>query len=177
MRERKLVPHAGLVVAAGMAFAWTALAAEPLSARLSVCSAKADPTTRLACFDQVAASVAKAETPAEPARSAAAVPPPAPAPDPFAKRTTAPEKKTSAGSNGEATPKPLMTARVVSLARATAGGELRLTLDNDQVWQENEHDDDLDLATGQTVRIKPGALGSFVLLAESGRSVRVHRIR
>jgi hypothetical protein len=50
-------------------------------------------------------------------------------------------------------------------------------LDNDQVWQETEHTRDLDLAAGQTVRIKPGVLGSYFLMLDSGLSTRVRRVR
>jgi hypothetical protein len=53
----------------------------------------------------------------------------------------------------------------------------RIVLDNDQVWQETEHLADLELAPGQPVRIKAGVLGSFYLVAESGRSTRVRRSR
>jgi hypothetical protein len=50
-------------------------------------------------------------------------------------------------------------------------------LDNDQVWQETEHTRDLDLAAGQTVHIKPGVLGSYFLMLDSGLSTRVRRVR
>lgn len=71
----------------------------------------------------------------------------------------------------------VMTGRVVA-AKARAGGpELRIELDNGQVWVENEHKSNLVIAAGEAVTIKPASMGSFVLLAKSGLSTRVRRTR
>jgi hypothetical protein len=73
-------------------------------------------------------------------------------------------------------PKVVQTAHIVSVSQPD-GRRYRIVLDNDQVWQETEHSRDLDLASGQTVHIKPGVLGSFFLMLDSGVSTRVRRIR
>jgi hypothetical protein len=69
-----------------------------------------------------------------------------------------------------------VTARVVSVSK-TAGGELRMELDNGQVWQENEHDPSLMLSPGDSVQIKPGALKSSILRSPAGVNAKVRRVR
>jgi hypothetical protein len=69
-----------------------------------------------------------------------------------------------------------VTARVISISK-TPTLQRRIELDNGQVWQENEHDKSLLLATGDSVQIQSGALRSFVLRAPSGGSTHVRRVR
>jgi hypothetical protein len=134
--------------------AWTGAQADTLRERLEACAANRDDTARLHCFDELAKSV-PAEKPAEKA--------PASAMDTQGLRTPAPPKVTQ-------------TAHIVSVSQPD-GRKYRIVLDNDQVWQESEHTRDLDLAAGQTVQIKPGVLGSFFLMLDSGLSTRIRRIR
>ncbi|MGC1386532.1 MAG: hypothetical protein WA807_00840, partial [Steroidobacteraceae bacterium] len=56
-------------------------------------------------------------------------------------------------------------------------GELVVTLDNGQVWQQLTAVDYFPLKAGDTVEISSGALGSYVLSAPSKRSTKVTRIR
>lgn len=128
--------------------AWNVAHADPLRDRIQACAANRDDAARLRCFDELAAAMPP-EKPAEPAPSARASRPP---------------------------PPETQTARIASVSQPD-GRKYRIVLDNDEVWQETEHVRDMELEPGQTVRIKPGVLGSFFLIVESGRSTRVRRIR
>jgi hypothetical protein len=68
-----------------------------------------------------------------------------------------------------------LVARVKSVSEL-AHGELRIELDNAQVWVETQHSPITEpLAAGETVTIKHGALGSFFLSRSSGPAMRVRR--
>jgi hypothetical protein len=56
-------------------------------------------------------------------------------------------------------------------------GELVVTLENGQVWTETQTSSGARVKAGDRVTIKPGALGSFLLVAPNGRSARVTRVR
>ena len=151
-----------------------AFAAGTLEERMAICARIGDNAARLTCFDREmrerqgpdsrpsqlppaeapkaggAGSATPAPAAAAPARSAAS-PPPARDPEPEA-----------------------FTAKVVSVTRPS-GREMRIELDNGQVWRENDRSTEMLLDTGDEVRIRPAALGSFILRAPSGRSTRVHR--
>jgi hypothetical protein len=128
--------------------------ADAVRERIEACAANRDDTARLQCFDELAKTM----------------------------RTEKPDPKTSEsasdtqGLRRAPAPRVTQTARIVSVSQPD-GRKYRIVLDNDQVWQESEHTRDLDLAAGQTVRIKPGVLGSFFLMLDSGLSTRVRRVR
>jgi hypothetical protein len=56
-------------------------------------------------------------------------------------------------------------------------GELVVTLENGQVWAEIQTSSGARVKAGDRVTIKPGALGSFLLVAPNGRSTKVTRVR
>jgi hypothetical protein len=56
-------------------------------------------------------------------------------------------------------------------------GELILTLDNGQVWEQPEKLETFIIKVGEGVVIKQGKLGSFLLTADSGATTRIRRIR
>lgn len=141
-----------LSVVVSCLLAQTAWSADSLAQKIEACAQHQDDAARLQCFDGVAKALR-----AEPTRSApiekshdkpAAVPPPVSQP---------------------------VSARVVSVSKTT-GGELRVELDNGQVWQENEHDPSLMLSPGDSVQIKPGALKSSILRSPSGVNAKVRRL-
>jgi hypothetical protein len=151
----------------------------PMSA-LKRCADINEQLKRLACYDQVAqrpaGSAASSPSAAASAPNAAStVTPPAPAPAP----APAPPKQ-SFGLYAVEHPAPppavesLITAKVVSLG-SSSRGHSTVTLEGDQVWELDSADP--VLATGQTVTVKRGTLGSFILTTAAGRLHRVHRIR
>ena len=154
------------IVAAGL-LAQTAWSADSLAQKIEACAQHRDDASRLQCFDAVAKAL-RTEPPAkdavadrhiaEPMRSA-----------PVEK----PREKPAAAPPHVSQP---VTAHVVSVAK-TSGGELRIELDNGQVWQENEHDPSLMLSAGDSVQIKPGALKSSILRSPVGVNAKVRRVR
>jgi hypothetical protein len=70
-----------------------------------------------------------------------------------------------------------LVARVKAIS-ARAHGELRIELDNDQVWVETQRPGNFEPpAVGDTVTVRHGTLGSYFLSAQSGPALRVERVR
>ena len=116
----------------------------------------------------VAAAPAAAPSPIAPPVARAAIPAPAPAPAAatgsgvggFASGLF---QKLKPGSGGKpATAADSQTARIAAL-QTTGSGMAVITLDNGQVWRQQEAMAYFPLAIGDTIRIEPGALGSFRL--------------
>ena len=70
-----------------------------------------------------------------------------------------------------------ITATVTLVELRRSNGALVVTLDNDQVWLQNQPTEYFPLKVGDTVRIHSAALGSFMMFAPSKRATRVTRIR
>lgn len=146
--------------------------AVPMSV-LKKCANIEDPSKRLGCYDQLA------ERPA--AATASAAPSPAPAPtSPASPAASAPPTKQSFGLYSVEHPAPppatesLISAKVISLG-SNSRGHSTVTLEGDQIWELDSADP--VLAAGETVTVKRGTLGSFILTTAAGRLHRVHRIR
>ncbi|MEP7242547.1 MAG: hypothetical protein ABI885_02565 [Gammaproteobacteria bacterium] len=119
--------------------------AKPLLEQLRTCAAETEDARRLACYDREVGSALKV---GEASMGAPAAPPP-----PVVAK---------------------LQAHVTKLAEQT-GGKLVFTLDNGQVWRQSESTPPPNIKQGETVTITPGALGSFWLVGESRRSIRVKR--
>ena len=140
-----------------------AFAASSFEDRMGACASVADNTERLACFDREMKANRTAPAPAKaPAAARAATPSEAPTQE--AAPAIAAQKKA---------PPKTITAKVVAVTRPT-GRDLRIELDNGQVWRETDHNSEIELKPGDEVRVRAAALGSFLLHAPSGRSTRVH---
>jgi hypothetical protein len=167
--------------------------------------AETDSARRLACFDresarltQESAPVARQADPPAPAAQAATSPPATSAPAAAATAaTTAPaaaaaaqsaqdkfgyrgqiaradiDKKEAAEREGAEQ----LTAKVTELA-TLPHGELVLTLDNGQVWQQKPGDRAMRIKVGDEVTIRPASLRSFLLTsAAANGSMRVTRVQ
>ena len=141
--------------------------ADALREQIQACAANQDDAARLRCFDNAAKGLPAAASASAPAVASASAPDSNPA---------SPANAPVRASKPHIEAAPVLVTRVVSVTRP-GDREYRIVLDNGQVWQENEHNIDLELAVGDTVRIKAGSLGSFFLRTESGHSTRVRRIR
>jgi hypothetical protein len=147
-----------------------------LDVGLRKCAAKADQAQRLACFDDLAASLPKIEA------------------DKFGmtaeidqKRNAAKKTMPPTAVNPTAGPTPIrsyadnddkadtLTARIVSV-RENGRGLLIFALDNEQVWIQEQPSPSIRFAMGETVRIEHGALTSLWLTADRGRKTRVKRL-
>jgi hypothetical protein len=145
-----------------------------LEGALARCAAIADRDQRLACYDALAApqtapAVAAAPTPLT-APAVASAPSPAPV-----SAATAPAA--AAENFGQPPPRKeevaSITAAIVSFGQ-TSTGHLTAKLDNGQLWE--LEDSDPLLAVGDSVTIRRGALGSFLLTTSAKRTHRVRRI-
>jgi hypothetical protein len=148
-----------------LALAATASADEPqdrVPPELKSCVGIARNTERLACFDRGVRALQGAKTAAPSAESS------------FGLYAQEPEKK-PADVPGAAADLEAVEAKVEKLG-FMADGSLYIALDNKQGWRQLSSGE-LLVKVGDTVTIKRGALGSFQLLAPSGRSAKVRRVK
>jgi hypothetical protein len=160
-----------IAVAAALIAAGTARAAAPAStAEFLACAAEKDDARRLACFD---AAVDRA-------RTAPASPAPAVAPVPLSKEERfglhGELKREKAQEVPELQELEQLQAEVTKVS-SKPHGELVVTLENGQVWTEIQPNSGARVKAGERVTIKPGVLGSFLLVPPNGRSTKVIRIR
>lgn len=151
-------------------------AAGTLEERMAICARIGDNTERLVCFDR---EMRERQSPS--ARQPQLPPAEAPKAGGASSATPAPAVPAAAPARSaskqvrERDPEPeAFTAKVVSVTRPS-GREMRIELDNGQTWRENDRSTEVQLDAGDEIRIRPAALGSFMLRAPSGRSTRVHR--
>jgi hypothetical protein len=179
----KLLSVAGL-----SSLAVSAAFAQSLPPSVAACAAEKDSLARLVCFDREVAkypqpSARVAPTPTTPAN----VSPPAatvvPTPPPVASQPgddfgvagqLARKRKAEKEEAGEAVKE--LHASVSKLSNKPYG-EFVVTLDNGQVWQQNEAKSTFVIKEGEAVVIKPAKFGSFMLTTASGATTRVHRIQ
>lgn len=139
---------------------------------LRACKAESDNARRLACYDR---EIAQLPTPTSVEQPAAVVPATTPtlsAEESFGLSEQQARKKQDIG---EAPKLERLSARVAELSRRPHG-ELVITLDNGQIWAQKQAES-LVVEVGDTVTIKAGALGSFLMSTASGRFTRVKRER
>jgi hypothetical protein len=73
--------------------------------------------------------------------------------------------------------KPQQMSAVVAAVSTKPRGELQVTLDNGQVWVQNQAVDYFPLKAGDKVEINVGALGSYVMwVPSSRRAAKVTRV-
>jgi hypothetical protein len=173
---------------------------------LSACGALTDPAERLACYDRLAGRPA-APAPIAPTapKPAAAAQPPAPVTPPSSASSPAPaaavpaSPPARAAGQADAAAKPAappadaasfgsypaehpaapqvaktLTTRVTAMGK-TIDGRPTVTLEGGALWLLDEVDP--LLAVGDTVTIRRGALGSFLLETHTRRLHHVRRIR
>jgi hypothetical protein len=179
----------GLALAAAILLAVPAAASDQdLSSQILACSAEPDGAAQLACYNQIAARLRAAQTPAPatapstPPAAEAATEPIAPAPPPQQPTTTAqsaPPVQTATQSppadfggdtvpfhHDAAEPPDSMTAHVVSFSY-NFYHRFTVSLDNGQVWRQKDEDNAIaKLAKNQTVTITRGFLDAFHLKIE-----------
>jgi hypothetical protein len=66
---------------------------------------------------------------------------------------------------------------VVTAVSSRGRGELVITLDNGQVWAQNEAVAYFPLSVGDTVKIHSAAIGSYTLATPAKRTTKVTRVR
>ena len=155
------IPMAGALLGA-MLILQSATAAEPLPEAIKACATMRNDTERLACYDRAVAHIESGEA--------------------------APSKENMFGaSTSLATPKKpehetpdedlkQITGKVVAVSHAE-GGSVILTLDNGQVWRQQDSDATLVIEIDDSVTISRASLGTFRLTDKRGRSARFRRVR
>ena len=156
MTTRKIL----LSTAASLALGGFTPALPAADAAKHPCANVRDDTDRLACYDQAFGK------PAEPV----ATPPEAQ----FG--YTEQEAKRQAGKAPEPEGPKAITAAVTSLDRQR-DGKFVVTLDNAQVWSQSEINSQADVAVGDTVTVRRGVLGSYLLVTKAGIGTRVRRVK
>ncbi len=170
-----------------------ARAASPAIDSLVACAGISDSTARLACFDREVAPLARvgaATVPATPPRAAQTRPVPVPTvpPTPVARAPAQPASATPSFGDEQLSreQRPASTAADLTLhARLTSqkpvgGGYTNLYLDNGQVWRHQDQVLGAYLRDGDAITIEKGALGSYKLSRDAGKSrnwIRVTRVR
>jgi hypothetical protein len=85
-------------------------------------------------------------------------------------------RKAQGRENAPKPPKLQPLVAAVSSVKQYTASEVRVTLNNGQVWEQAESRTGFWLEPGQTVTITPGVLGSFFLTDDQHQRVRVKRI-
>jgi len=163
MSNRIFMKHAMSVALAGSFFLMRVTeASEPLPEPLRACAAMRNDVERLACYDKAVAHIESGSA--------------APSPENMfgASTAIAPAQKSEREAKGEELKQ--ISGTVVSLRRSE-NGLVTLTLDNDQVWHQQDADVTLIVEIGDSVTISRASLGTFRLTDKRGRSSRFKRVR
>jgi hypothetical protein len=169
-------------LAAGLA---PAVRAQSLQQQVRTCSAETDDARRLSCYDRAAATLDKSAAPASraaastsnsTANSGKAASAPTPAPTAASSDADFGVSEGPLAAKKQATGLKEITAVVTSVS-VRPRGELLMTLDNGQVWQQNQAVEYFPLNVGDTVKIRSAALGSYLLLTPAKRTAKVTRVR
>ena len=134
-----------------------AAGAEPLSDGLQRCARETDEHLRLKCFDDLAASLPQRKR------------------DEFGMTAAVAERKDPSAAKAPLIDPESLDAKIVGL-RQGSHGEYTFTLDNGQVWVEQEFRPGEHFSVGEAVQIKHGFLDSLWLSASAHRMTRVKRI-
>lgn len=178
--SRIAVLGACLVAGVSTLSAWAAPASDGAS-----CVAVNDDAARLACYDRAFGRKAASSRTAATATSAApvaapptnAVPAPAAPKDPVAEfgLTEAARQAKDPVKAAEAAAPTSIAAKVISV-RFRKYGEFVVTLDNGQVWEQNEPMPSAVVRVGDTVTVKKAVLGSYTLVTAARVATKVHRV-
>ena len=128
---------------------------DALSDGVRRCASESDQTKRLACFDTLAASLPKVQA------------------DKFGMTAEIAHKRAPTEDYGNK--KEVLTSTIRAV-REGSRGELIFTLDNDQVWRQDQPSANITFSVGDAVRIEHGAMSSLWLAADHGRKTKVKRI-
>ena len=127
------------------------------------CAHVRDDTDRLACYDQAFGK------PAAAAAATAAAPQ-----EQFG--FTEKELARNTGQSAVSAAAESVTAAITSLVRRH-DGKFVVTLDNAQVWAQSEFNSQADVEIGDSVTVRRGALGSYLLVTKAKIGTRVKRVK
>jgi len=143
------------------------LHAAELPAPLEPCVSMKRDAERLACYDRAVAAIRSASGSAIPAGAAPT------AEDLFGANAAV---ATHAPADSDTRRDELKQIRgAVTSARRTDDGMIVLTLDNGQIWQQQDGNNTLFIESGDTVTVVRASLGTFRITDKRGRSARFKR--
>jgi hypothetical protein len=188
MQKRKLI---AALVAAVAAVAIVEAAAASLSVdQLVACAGITDSAVRVACYDREVAPLARevaerarASSPAAPTPTAVPMPAPPATATPATATTPAPsfgEEQLTREQRPAPEKEELTLHARLSSQKPVGAGLFNLYLDNGQVWRHEDQVLGSYLKDGDAVTIEKGALGSYKLTRDAGKSrnwIRVTRVR
>jgi hypothetical protein len=124
------------------------------------CASVRDDAERLACYDQAFG---------KPAVPAAAAP----------KKQFGFTQQEVARKNGQPSESegPASVSAAIKALHRLHDGKFVVTLDNSQVWAQSEFNSQADVAIGDTITVRRGALGSYLLVTKAGIGTRVRRVK
>ena len=177
-----------------MAMGLAALEADAASLsvdELVACAGMPDSSARLACYDRQVAPFARQVDGTAPRSGSSGTPAVSPAPaaptsPPRASAPPAPATATSSFGQEQITVEKRLAAEDKTLharlssQKPAGGGYVNLYLDNGQVWRHEDRVLGAYLRDGDAVTIEKGALGSYKLSRDEGKSrnwIRVTRVR
>jgi hypothetical protein len=131
--------------------------AEPLSGGLQRCARETDEHLRLKCFDELAGSLPQRKR------------------DQFGMTAAVAERKDPSAPKAPLVDPEVLDAKIAGL-RQGSHGEYTFTLDNGQVWVEQEVRPGERFSVGEAVQIRHGFMSSLWLSASDHRMTRVKRI-
>lgn len=177
------------MIARGARPAWPVAAAGLCAGTLSMlavaagdpqaCARMPDPAQRLACYDAIYRGAPAASTASTPSTASTATAATA-ASDAGAAATPGEfgVNDTVRRARGEPDARSSTPERIESTVRAVAtlpAGLLRVTLENGQVWDQTEAASSFLPRPGRSLAIWRGAIGSFLMRADTGPAVRARR--
>ena len=130
---------------------------EPLSDGLQRCARETDEHLRLKCFDELAGSLPQLKR------------------DEFGMTAAVAQRHDPTAPKAPLIDPQVLDAKIAGL-RQGSHGEYTFTLDNGQVWLEQEVRAGERVSVGEAVQIKHGAMSSLWLSASNHRMTRVNRI-
>jgi hypothetical protein len=154
-----------LGLAAALLLTQMSLGAAPLPEQLKPCVSMRRDSERLACYDKAVASIESGL---------------AGVPAPSAENMFGANAEVSGTSNEQADTKREELKQIsgqVTSAHRTDDGMMVITLDNGQVWRQQDNDVSLTVGVGDSVNIVRASLGTFRVTDKRGRSARVKRLR
>ena len=131
--------------------------ADPLSDGLRRCAGETDEHLRLKCFDELAGSLPQRKR------------------DEFGMTAALAERKDPSAPKAPVIDPQVLDAKIAGL-RQGSHGEYTFTLDNGQVWVEQEFRPGEHFSVGDAVQIRHGFMSSLWLSASDHRMTRVKRI-
>jgi hypothetical protein len=148
--------------------------AQDLPDSLRACARESDGVRRLACYDKEMAAVAQTKPAKD--KTASATGELAPADEIGLSQEQVKKLKAKKGMAEAAPPPKELRAHIAAVTQLPYNRQ-RITLDNNQVWDQAEDDWGFRAQSGDAVTITSGLLGGFWMATDPRKKVRVVRVR